>query len=55
MLDHWAKAVCPREQLVLFPKSLDLMIPEDHQVRLLAELLDLYDWTAWEAHYHGRC
>jgi len=54
MLDHWAKAVCPREQLVLFPKSLDLMIPEDHQVRLLAELLDLYDWTAWEAHYHGR-
>ena len=54
MLDHWAKAFYAREQIVLFPRSLDLMIPEDHQVRLLAEVLDLYDWSAWEAHYHGR-
>lgn len=54
MFEYWAKAACPREQMVLFPKSLELMIPEDHQVRLLVELLDLYDWTAWEARYDGR-
>jgi transposase len=54
MSDYWAKAPCPREQLVLFPTSIDSMIPPDHQVRLFAELLDLCDWSAWEARYHGR-
>lgn len=54
MSDYWAKAPQPREQIVLFPTTIDSMIPPDHQVRLFAEVLDLCDWSAWEARYHGR-
>ena len=43
----------PREQIVLFPTALEDLIPEDHPVRLLDEILDLLDWTAWETEYHG--
>ena len=39
----------PREQIVLFPTALEDLIPEDHPVRLLDEILDQLDWTAWEA------
>ncbi len=43
----------PREQLVLIPTHLEDMIPEDHPVRLLDELLNLMDWTEYESVYHG--
>jgi len=29
------------------------MIPDDHPVRLIDEILDQLDWTTWEAAYHG--
>lgn len=38
---------------MLFPTALEDMIPHDHPVRLVDEILDTLDWTAWEATYHG--
>ena len=43
----------PRDQLVLIPTSLEGLIPEDHPVRLVDEILDQLDWTEWESAYHG--
>ena len=43
----------PREQLVLMPTALEEIIPADHPVRLVDEILDQLDWTPWEATYHG--
>ena len=43
----------PREQIVLFPTSLHDMIPQDHPVRLVDEILSQLDWTLWESTYHG--
>ena len=43
----------PREQIVLFPTALEDAIAPDHPVRLVDEILDQLDWTAWEASYHG--
>ena len=43
----------PREQLVLIPTALEEMIPADHPVRLIDEILNSLDWTHWEAAYHG--
>ena len=40
-----------RDQLVLFPEKLDDIIPSDHPVRLLDEILDRLDWKAWESLY----
>ncbi len=48
---RWAQTPVPREQLVLFATTLDERIPADHTVRLLAEILDIQDWTEWERHY----
>jgi transposase len=42
-----------RDQIVLFAPTLEARIPEDHPVRLLDEILAGYDWSAWEARYHG--
>ncbi len=50
---YWQDAPMPREQLVLIPTHLEDMIPEDHPVRLLDELLNLMDWTEYESVYHG--
>lgn len=52
-MSYWAHPPMAREQLVLIATSLDERIPHDHPVRVYAELLDGYDWTAWEAQYHG--
>ena len=41
-----------RNQHVLIPRTLDDTIPEDHSVRLFAEILDEVDWTQWEQHYN---
>lgn len=53
-MGYWAKAPVPREQLVLISTTLDDCIPEDHLVRLYGEVLAGYDWSPWEARYHGR-
>jgi transposase len=53
-MGYWAKAPMPREQLVLIATTVDDRIPEDHPVRLYAEILEGYDWSAWESRYHGR-
>ena len=50
---YWQDAPMPREQLVMFARRLEDVIPEDHPVRLFEEILDAVDWTAWEAEYHG--
>lgn len=53
-MSYWAKAPMPREQLVLIATTLDDRIPDDHPVRLFAEILEGYDWSLWESQYHGR-
>ena len=50
----WAVPPVDREQLVLFPSSLDEIIPDDHLVRVVDEILRSLDWTKFEAEYHGR-
>lgn len=51
--DYWQDAPMPREQMVLIPTALEELIPSDHPVRLVDEILDQLDWTFWEASYHG--
>ena len=50
---YWQEAPTPRDQLVLIPSALESLIPADHPVRLVDEILDQIDWTPWEAAYHG--
>jgi transposase len=54
VMDYWDQAPQKRDQLVLFPTTLDSRIPEDHPVRLFDEVLQLQDWSEWEAKYNGR-
>jgi len=49
--DRWAQPQIVREQITLFQPTLDDMIPQDHEVRLLDETLRTLDWAAWEASY----
>lgn len=49
--DYWAESVIVREQRTLFSPTLDDMIDENHEVRLLDELLRNMDWSEWEAVY----
>ena len=49
--DRWAQPQVVREQMTLFQPTLDDMIPQDHEVRLLDEALRTLDWSAWEANY----
>ena len=49
----WAVPPVDREQLVLFPTALDDVIPEDHLVRVVDEILRSLDWSKFEAEYHG--
>lgn len=51
---YWQAAPQPRQQLVLISKTLEEMIPEDHPVRLVDEILSKLDWATYEAAYHGR-
>ena len=53
-MNYWAKAPMARDQLVLIATTLDDRIPDDHPVRLFAEILEGYDWSSWEAQYNGR-
>jgi transposase len=43
--------VVVREQRTLFQSTLDDMIPQDHEVRLLDETLRTLEWSPWEAKY----
>jgi transposase len=51
MNNRWAKAPNPRTQLLLFSPSLDAMIPQDHAIRQLDEILVGMNWKEWEARY----
>jgi transposase len=51
---YWQAAPMPRNQIPLIDVTLDARIPEDHQVRLLDEILGKVEWAEWEARYHGR-
>lgn len=48
---YWAEPVLVRDQRTLFSPTLDDMIDEDHEVRLLDETLRVMDWTEWESIY----
>lgn len=50
----WAVPPVARDQLVLFQESLEELIPDDHLVRVLDEILRSLDWSRFEAEYHGR-
>ena len=52
-VSYWQEAPTPRDQLVLIPSALESLIPPDHPVRLVDEILDQLDWTEWESGYHG--
>lgn len=44
----YAEPPTPRGQINLIPTSLDDLIPEDHPIRLLDELLNRLDWSSFE-------
>jgi transposase len=46
-----AQPVVVREQRTLFQPTLDDMIPQDHEVRLLDKTLRTLEWAPWEAKY----
>lgn len=48
----FAKPPMCREQLVLFPEKLDQIIPPNHFVRLLDDILQRVDWSKWVEVYH---
>lgn len=50
----WAKPPECREQMVLFPTRLDDVIPANHNVRLVDDILNRLDWGKWEAEYDRR-
>lgn len=50
-MSGWNQAPLPRDQILLFPETLGDRIPQDHSVRLFAEILDGLDWSRWERHY----
>ncbi len=50
-MSGWNQAPLPRDQILLFPETLGDRIPQDHSVRLFAEILDTLDWSSWERHY----
>lgn len=51
---RWAEATLDRDQMAMFTPTLDSMIPADHPVRLVDEILSALDWSEWEGRYDGR-
>ena len=47
----WDPPVIGREQMVLFAERLDEVLPTEHSVRRLVEVLEQVDWSQWEAKY----
>ena len=50
-MSGWNEAPLPRDQILLFRETLGDRIPDNHSVRLFAEILDGFDWSSWEQHY----
>jgi transposase len=48
---YWAQAPFPRDTQPALAPTLDAMIPANHLVRMLEEILLALDWTAWESRY----
>ena len=46
---QWAKAPEVRDQIVLFAQRLDDVVPIDHSVRLMDDILSRLDWSKWQA------
>ena len=53
-MSYFAQPTLGRDQFVLIPTTLDDTIPDDHEVRLLDEILQTQDWSSWEAEYSLR-
>jgi transposase len=53
-MNYFAQPTLGRDQLVLIPTTLDDTIPDDHEVRLLDDILRVQDWSSWEAGYSLR-
>jgi transposase len=51
---YWQKPPGARNQIVLIPVSLEEKIPDGHPVRMIDEILDTFDWSAWENRYHRK-
>ena len=47
----WDPPVMERHQIVLFSERLDEVLPQEHSVRRMVEVLEQLDWTKWEAEY----
>jgi transposase len=52
-MDYWARPGLDRRQTLLMYPTLDDCISAEHPVRMLDEILQACDWSAWEAEYHG--
>ena len=50
-MSGWNQALWPRDQILLVRETLGDRIPDNHSVRLFAEILDQLDWSSWERHY----
>jgi transposase len=50
---RFAPPRAPREQLILYARTLDEVVPGDDPVRTLAALLEEVDWRPWEDAYVG--
>ncbi|MFV1981551.1 MAG: IS1182 family transposase [Rhodothermia bacterium] len=50
-MSGWNQAPYPRDQILLFRETLGDRIPDNHSVRLFAEILDQRDWSSWERRY----
>ena len=50
-MSHWSAAPMDRNQVVLFAPTLDQSLADDHPVRLFAETLAAFDFSAWERMY----
>ena len=51
---NFAAPPLTRDQLVLFPEKLDQIIPQDHSVRIIDDILCRLDWSRWEKGYNRR-
>lgn len=52
-MTYFAKPTLARHQKTMFSPTLDEMIPENHPVRVLDELINKLDLTVFESQYHG--
>ncbi len=50
-MSGWKQAPWPRDQILLFRQTLGDRIPDNHSVRLFAEILDTLDGSSCKRHY----